>query len=132
MPTLQSQIQAFADTFANSLMQALRTTSLDEILAHTGGGHAPRKAAPAAKAPAKAAGGARKARLPRRNLGDIENVAAQIVAFVAKHPSGARAETIRTGLGLDIREWPKPLAAALAGNKLRKTGAKRSTTYFAK
>jgi hypothetical protein len=54
------------------------------------------------------------------------------VAFVAKQPKGARAETIRAGLGLDQKEWPRPLAAALAGKKLFKKGQKRATLYFTK
>jgi hypothetical protein len=43
-----------------------------------------------------------------------------------------RAEQIRSALGVDPRELPRPLAEALASRKIAKAGQKRATTYFAK
>jgi hypothetical protein len=57
-------------------------------------------------------------------------VAESIVAHVQKHPRGVRAEQIRAALGIPKNAWMKPLSLALGSKKLKKTGKKRSTTYF--
>jgi hypothetical protein len=49
---------------------------------------------------------------------------------VKKNPKGLRAEQIRAELGIDKREWMRPLEAALGSKKLTKKGEKRATTYF--
>jgi hypothetical protein len=54
------------------------------------------------------------------------------VTLVKKHPKGLRAEQIRKELGIEKREWMRPLEAALSSKSLTKKGEKRSTTYFAK
>ena len=151
MPTLQNQIQSFADTFARSVIQALRTASIDELGVHARGfsakrvssrtgrrnGHATdaseaRVAQKRGPTGQKGKRGRKPGRLARRNESDIAVLAERIVAFVSEHPKGVRAEEIRAGLGLAQNEWPRPLAAALAGKRLRKKGQKRATTYFAK
>ena len=58
-------------------------------------------------------------------------MAKDVVALVAKHPKGLRAERIRAELGIDKREWMRPLGLALDSKKLTKKGEKRSTTYYA-
>jgi hypothetical protein len=57
-------------------------------------------------------------------------VSQTIVALIAKHPKGLRGEQIRKQLGIAKNHWMKPLAMALGSKKVRKTGEKRSTTYF--
>jgi hypothetical protein len=53
-----------------------------------------------------------------------------IVGLLDKHPQGMRAEQIRSSLGLDAKELPKPLADALAAKRISQKGEKRATTYF--
>ena len=142
-----SSIEALASEFARAVLAAIRSASLEEILEESRGSAAPRgrarRAATAApeeqeKAP-KAARGARKAgrkaakkgRLPRRSLGDIQKVLESIVGLLQKNPEGLRAEQIRSELGLLAKEMPRPLAEGLAAKRLRKKGEKRATTYFA-
>ena len=54
-----------------------------------------------------------------------------IVSLLARSPDGLRAEQIRESLGVQAKELPRPLSDGLAAGKLRKSGQKRATTYFA-
>lgn len=54
-----------------------------------------------------------------------------IVDLLGKSPSGLRAEQIRSALGVEAKELPRPLAEAITSGRITKTGQKRATTYFA-
>ncbi len=125
MPTtpLRTIIQSLADHFAVALIDALRSASLDELLAETQRG--PRGRRPAA--PRRAPSG----RLARRSPEDIAKTLAAVVALVKGRKAGMRAEEIRTALKLDRREVPGVLKAGLASKKLRSKGQKRGTVYQA-
>jgi hypothetical protein len=140
--SLQKSIAALADTFAQSVVAAIRSASLEEILAE-GRGPAPAKRGPgrppksalvgggsngghAVKAPKK--GG----RLPRRSEADLRKVADAIVGALKHAPEGLRSEHLQRVLKLSKKEIIGPLNLALEGKKVTKKGQKRSTTYFAK
>jgi hypothetical protein len=131
MPNLNSSIQSLAESFAASVIQAIRTASLEDILAETSGA----KRGPGR--PVSSVGPARPARsssgrLPRRSEKDIAAVADTIVALVKQHKEGLRAEQIRAKLGIAKKEWARPLGLALASKQLTKKGQKRATTYLVK
>ena len=139
MPTLKSTISSLADSFAASVLAAIRSASLEEILA--GGGAAPAKrgpgrprktdgAAPAA-APKPAPRG-KGGRLARRSPSDIEHIVGLIVGKLGEHKTGLRSEQLQKELRLDKKEITGPLNQALAEKKITKKGQKRSTTYFAR
>jgi len=67
----------------------------------------------------------------RRSRSDIGDAVDAIVALLRRHPEGLRAEQIRAELGLASKELPRPIAEGLLTRRLRKTGRKRATTYFA-
>lgn len=54
-----------------------------------------------------------------------------IVELLQKSAGGLRAEQIRSALGVEAKELPRPLADALSAGRLTKSGQKRATTYFA-
>jgi hypothetical protein len=57
-------------------------------------------------------------RLHRRPAAELDKLVAQIVDLVGKHAKdGIRAENIRTTLGIERRELPRPLSCALTGRK---------------
>jgi hypothetical protein len=131
MSKLNATIQSLAATFASEVITALRGLSLDEILAVSG------KPTVQAKRPGRRAASAPPAaktskRLTRRTPADIEKVTTQIVALLKQHKDGLRAEQIQVALNLAKNESPRPIADALAKKLIRKTGQKRSTTYFAR
>jgi len=147
MSNLRSTIEALASQFASSVLGALRSASIDELVnvaGAGGGGGAVRRgpgrprAAAAATAVAVEAESAsprgrrgRGGRLGRRSADDISAMIESIVGALQKAGSGQRAEQIRETLGVEAKELPRPLAEAISTGRITKTGQKRATTYFA-
>jgi hypothetical protein len=131
MSNLRSRLADLASSFTDSVVDAIRGTSLEELLTETG---ARPKSRPADSSPratpriARASSG----RLPRRSAEDIAAELDKIVALVQTHRDGLRAEEIRTELGMQAKELPRVLKEGLSSKKLRSKGQKRATTYFAK
>jgi hypothetical protein len=146
MLSLHAKIQALADTFAQGVLAAVRSASLDEILGGaTSGAPAPARRGPGRprKAPAasttteapsapKAAKKGKGGRSMRRSPEDINKVIALVVDHLKKNTKGLRSEQLQKALKLDKKEITLPLEQALGEKKITKKGQKRSTTYFAK
>ena len=137
--SLRQRLDDLASAFATGVLHAIRSASIEDLLAESGGGARPSgvrevAARPApAPAPAPARGARRRVgRLARRSSADIGQVIDQIVALVKQSPKGLRAEEIRQSLGLQAKEMPRPLKAAVEAGRLGKSGQKRATTYSAK
>jgi hypothetical protein len=129
MPTLRSQLDSLAASFASAVVDAIRGASLHELVASDGrAAPGPR---PAASPAAKAIGAktTRSGRLKRRSSEDIGMVLDQVVALVKKNKDGLRAEQIRTELSLQAKELPRVLKEGLRSKRLRKAGQKRATVY---
>lgn len=129
MSKLRNTISNLANRFAAELVEAMRTMSLDELIAEVGGGRRSGAARPVRIGAARRGKGGR---LARRSAEELATVTDAIVSLLEKHPDGLRAEQIRAALGLDAKELPKPLADALASRRITKKGQKRATTYFAR
>jgi hypothetical protein len=134
---LKSTIEELANEFALSIIGALRAASIDEISSVIGGdGRRSRTGALALESFASAGKSAlgtrgKGHRLGRRSVADIGRMVDNIVALLERHPDGMRAEQIRDQLRCEAKELPRPLADGLREGRLRKTGQKRATTYFA-
>src|SRR5690242_17366443 len=100
MSKLQSTIESLASDFATNVLAALRTASLADIEGITSGGRGGVARKPAAKV-----GG----RLQRRSAGDLASMVEQIAVVLAKETAGLRAEQIRSALGVEAKELPRPL-----------------------
>ena len=153
--TLQAKIGTLAETFASSVLAAIRSASLEDILVESKGVRTtsrpnsvtaapakrgpgrPRKvaAAPtkviAPKAPPVAKRG-KGGRLPRRSEADLQKVVGVILGALKQAPEGLRSEHLQKVLKLDKKEISGPISLALSEKKISKKGQKRSTTYFAK
>jgi hypothetical protein len=140
MPTLHSTLAAAARAVAESVLDAVRKSSLADLMGESNGaprrgpgrprGSSTAKSSPTAagaSAPARKRGG----RLARRSPDEIAHMLGHVVALVKKSSVGLRAEDIRKALGLDRREVPRVLKEGLATKKLRAKGQKRGTTYSA-
>jgi hypothetical protein len=136
MPTLRSQLDSLAASFANAVVDAIRGASLKELVASDGrAAHAPAARASAVASPVAkptATKTTRSGRLKRRNSEDIGQVLDSVVALVKKNKEGLRAEQIRTELNLQAKELPRVLKEGLSSKKLRKAGQKRATVYSAR
>ena len=142
MPTLHSALNDLAQNFASSIVDAIRSSSLENLLAE-GGGDAPRrgpgrprgtstrKTVPTA-ARASAPAGEPTGHLARRSPEEIAKAVDLVAKLVKTHPKGLRSEEIRKVFGLDAREMPRVLKEGLAKNVLTSKGQKRATTYFPK
>ena len=120
---LRSTLTTLATDFANDVLAALRQMSLDELLAETS-----RSGGPTRKAMANGSPSSR----GRRTPADIEALAGRVVEALKKATGGLRAEELRKRLSIEAKELPMALSAALASKKIKKTGQKRATTYFAR
>ena len=139
---LKQTIQNLAQSFAAELVRAVRGAPLGELADFSssgGGGGSPAKA-PAVKASgsrAKAttgggAGGGAGGGGRGRKGADVEGTVAQILSLLSSEKGGLRQEEIRGRLGLTKPQILRPIALALAGKRIRKTGQRRATRYFAK
>ena len=123
MPTtsLRTTIQSLADNFAAAIIDALRSASLEELLAETQ--RRPRGRQPVASRRAPSG------RLARRSPEDIADTLGTVIALLKEKKAGMRAEEIRNALKLDRREVPRVLKAGLSSRTLRSKGHKRATVY---
>ena len=143
---LQSRISVLAATFVESVLSAVKSSSLEELVGGSGSRSpasplAPRQGRGAAtsgstSASTRPAAGplhpAPGGRLPRRSAEDIAKVLEVVVSLLGSRKNGLRAEQIRTELNLQAKELPRILKEGLARKKVRAVGQKRATTYFAK
>lgn len=151
MSTLKSTIEDLAADFAMNIISALRSASIEELTGVSGvrrstgstGSTSTARVGRPASAPVESSAPARKpapsspaprgrgGRLGRRSTADIESMVDSIVSLLTRSPDGLRAEQIRESLGVQAKELPRPLSDGLAAGKLRKSGQKRATTYYA-
>ncbi|HEY6462995.1 MAG TPA: hypothetical protein VIY73_22655 [Polyangiaceae bacterium] len=141
MSSLRQKLNDLASIFADSVLDAIRVASIDELSGHAG--HAGRSGRRSGFADAGTgmaeeefagprAGRRRTGRLARRSATDIAGVVEQIAELLRSAPKGMRAEQIRETLGLQAKELPRPLKEAVEAGRLGKSGQKRATTYFLK
>jgi hypothetical protein len=124
--SLRHQLSDLASSFADAILDAIRASSLEELLAQSGGAPGPKRG------PGRPRGSSGKpGRLPRRSAEDIASELAKIVALVKKNKGGLRAEQIRAELGLQAKELPRVLKEGLSTKVLKSKGQKRATTYTA-
>ena len=131
---LHSRISLLAASFVDSVLDAVKSSSLQEILDGGSAHRAEPRAARAAVAPraARAPAAARNGRLPRRSAEDIAKTLEVVVSLLGSRKNGLRAEQIRTELNMQAKELPRILKEGLGRKKIRSVGQKRATTYFAK
>src|ERR1700722_13791982 len=128
MPTLHAQLDELANTFAASVLLAIRRVALEDLLGETG-----YKRRSSSRGPERSAAAprGRGGRLARRSPEDVAKTLATIVSLLTGKKGGLRSEQIRETLKLDKRELPAVLKIGLAKKAIRSKGQKRSTTYFA-
>lgn len=127
MSDLKAHLQSLASTFADGVLAAIRSASLDDLLAESG---SPRDRG--GSGGGGVGNGRKPGRLPRRSAQEIAKTLGRVVAAVkASKGKGLRAEEIRKALSLDVREVPRVLKEGLRTKKLKAKGRKRATTYYA-
>jgi len=135
MASLQSSLHDLAAAFAESVLDAIRGASLQELLGEAGGathrGPGRPKSAPTPEANGKPARFARSGRLKRRSPEEIARALDEVVSLLKKSKTGLRAEQIRQELDMQAKEMPRVLKEGLDKKALKSKGQKRATTYTA-
>ena len=139
--SLRSALNDLAQTFADSVLAAIRSATIQDLHAEGGGWSSSGRSGRGARAAGGGGGGqpdplrgARKTkngRLARRSPEDIAKTLAQVVALVKKTRAGMRSEQIRKALKLDVREVPRVLKEGVKTKLLKSKGQKRATVYRA-
>jgi hypothetical protein len=129
MANLQSRLNQLAASFADAVLDAVRSVSLHEIQA-TGSSNNHRTGRAVAATSSVARRARSSGRLPRRSSEDIANQLERVVALVKSQRAGLRAEQIRARLGMQSKELPRILKEGLSKKALKSKGQKRATTYF--
>lgn len=134
MPSsLRSALDALAHAFTSGVLSAIRSASIDDLLAESGGGRGRRAGGGGGGQPDPLRGArtTNGGRLARRSAEQITKAVDRVVAVVRKSKTGMRAEQIKKALGLDVREMPRILKTGVKSKKLNAKGQKRATTYTA-
>jgi len=126
MSTLRTKIDALAASFAQEVLDALKSASFEEIASLNGTGRRGR-GRPAGTG--RRAGGGKRI---RRSMDDILSTLDDVVKVVGSAKNGLRAEEIREKLDLEAKQLPRVLKEGLSTKRLAKKGEKRATTYFVK
>ena len=133
MPTTTESIRSKIDAFLTEIESLTRQAALDAVRAALSG-NAP-SAAPRANGRRVARRAATKPAAPKgkrakRTSEDVAEFGAKILAFV-KSNAGCSAEQIQAGLGLSKKDVQLPIIRLREERKLKTTGQKRGTKYFA-
>ena len=133
---IQKQIQDRVQSFVNELTGLIRQAGLEAVQDALGGVAPKRRGRPrkAKKAPARRKAVKRKAKKTgkraKRSGAQVEAIAARVLAHVKKKPGQSVTEIAKT-----LRRTPKdlqlPIRKLIADKKLRTTGQRRGTKYFA-
>jgi len=128
-----AQLRARIDAFVSDISTLVRRAALDAVASALGSpAPAPAKRGPGrpAKAAASAAP-ARKSKQAKRTPEDVAKMGEVVVAYVTKNP-GQSVEQIKKALGVEKKDLQLPIIRLIEAKKLKTTGQKRGTKYFAK
>lgn len=121
MSDFQNEMNRVVAGFVSQITELARRAAIDTLesaLGKRGGGGR------------MALGGGRRGKGAKRTGIELDKLADQFHAFVAKHP-GLRIEQINKELGTTTKDLALPIRKLIADGELKTKGEKRSTTYFA-
>ncbi len=136
MTSLDTTLNDLAEAFASAVMEELRGTTLEELIAESDEGPSRKQSARFTRPMAEAALAAvahddkNAAPPPRRAQEDPAKTLDLVTKLLRANPKGLRSEELRKMLGLDATEMGRILKGGIASKKLRSKGEKRATTYF--
>lgn len=131
---IQEQLQGAVDTFTGQVLATFSealTAFVAEInagldqLKPAGSGKRARVVLVTAAAPIPAS------QSSRRTVDELVLAGKQVVKLLQQRGTGMRIEQINRALGTDTRQLMRPIKMLLQEKKIKKTGQRRSTTYFA-
>ncbi len=139
MPTtpIDSALRARIDAFTAEITALVRASALEAVhnalgatLTITPAKRGPGRPAKSG-APSPIAAPKRRGRPAKRTPEDVAMTGEAVVAYVAKNP-GQSVEQIGKALGQKTKELALPVIRMIEAKKLKTTGQKRGTRYFAR
>jgi hypothetical protein len=135
---INQQIEARVQAFVQELSALVKSAALDAVSGALGGSstaltHARRGRPPGSKNKKSAAApqGVRRAKRGKRTTAQVDQMGARVLDHVKKHP-GQGVERISKALRLKSKELTLPIGRLLESKKLKTTGQRRGTKYFAR
>jgi hypothetical protein len=133
-PHIQEQLQGALDTFTGKVFTVFGETLVAFVTEINAGldqlkpaGSAQRPRTSVQPSPATLAA----ATSSRRTTDELEVAGKQVLKLLQQHSEGLRIEEINRALGTNTRQLMRPIKMLLQQKTLKKTGQRRSTTYFA-
>jgi hypothetical protein len=125
------QIRDRIENFVTELDALVRQAAIDSVsqALQTRGSGVPR--APRVRAAVSAPTSRRGRKGQKRDPGELKQLTERLLAYVTKN-RGQRIEQIGKGMGTTTKELKLPAQKLIAEKKIRTTGQKRATTYFAR
>jgi hypothetical protein len=132
---LRSKIRMAATRFTDDVIGAF-AEAFSSVAADFSAAERPRavRPAPAAKRAIKkgvAAKPAKPGKRIRRSADQLQDIGQMVVRLLQGNKKGLRVEHINKTLGTSTRQLMRPIQKLLAEGRLRKSGERRATTYYA-
>jgi hypothetical protein len=131
MSDRRSQLQSIIERHAKQLLEEIREEVLREVRAALGVNDAERVPISARQAPRGADAKLAEPSGARRTYRELVRQSEQVLAAIRERP-GSTMEELREHLGVGRTVLTLPIQKLFEDGKLRKTGVKRSTKYFAR
>jgi hypothetical protein len=130
--TLDSQIQDHIQSFVEELTLLIKRAAVQSVAEalNEGGRRGPGRPRAAARLAAAPAGASRR-KGAKRDPQELEALTEKLNAYIKSH-GGQRIEQIAQGMGTSTKELALPAKKLLATKKIKTTGTRRATKYFAK
>jgi hypothetical protein len=125
MSDFQTEMNRVVTDFVAQITELARAAARDMIDQALGKGGAGVRAGRG-----RSLGSAGRGRGAKRSSDELDRMADEFHAFVAKHP-GLRIEQINKQLNTTTKDLALPIRKLIADGALKTKGTKRSTTYFA-
>lgn len=134
--TLDSQIQDHIQSFVEELTLLIKRAAVQSVAEALNEGGSRRgpgrpRGSVARAAGAVAAAGASRRKGAKRDPKELEGLTEKLLSYVKSH-EGQRIEQIAQGMATSTKELALPAKKLIATKKIRTTGTRRATKYFAK
>jgi hypothetical protein len=126
---INEQIRDRIDQFVTELDALIREAAVTSVAQALQDGRTTSAKLPARRADAPRA--ARRGKGAKRDPQVLEDLTKRLLGFIAKN-AGQRIEQIAGSLGATTKELALPAKKLIAEKKVRTTGQKRATKYFAR
>jgi hypothetical protein len=129
--TLDSKIQDHIQSFVDELTLLIKRAAVHSVAEALSGGSRRGPGRPPGSRRAAGEIGSVRRKGAKRDPEELERLTDKLLSYI-KSNDGQRIEQIGEALGVKTKELALPAKKLIAGKKIRTTGTRRATKYFAK